>query len=62
MENPTLDIGALVDCMAEASGISVAPEYRQAVIDAMAAYYEGARLLLAFPLADEIEPAGIYEP
>lgn len=62
MENPDLDISMLVDCMAQASDIAIEPEYRQAVVDALAAYYAGALLLLDFPMADDIEPAGTYEP
>lgn len=62
MDDSEIDVEALVDCMAQASGISIEPEYRQAVLDAMTAYYQGAHLLLDFPLADKIEPAGVYVP
>jgi hypothetical protein len=62
MDNSEIDVEALVDCMAQASGISIEPEYRQAVLDAMTAYCQGALLLLDFPLADEIEPASVYVP
>ena len=47
--------------MAAVMGLTIEPEWRQSVIDNMAATAAVAELLLAFPLDDHIEPAPVFE-
>lgn len=51
-----------VDHMAEVMGLTIEPEWRQSVIDNMAATARVAELVLEFPLDDHIEPAPVFEP
>lgn len=55
------DAGKHVDHMAEVMGLTIAPEWRQSVVDNMAATAAVAELVLAFPLDDHVEPAPVFE-
>lgn len=50
-----------VDHMAEVMGLTIAPEWRQSVVDNMAATAAVAELVLSFPLDDHVEPAPVFE-
>jgi Protein of unknown function (DUF4089) len=51
---------AVVDAMAPALGLSVDPAWRGEVIAHWLATARAARLVLAFPLEDELEPAPVF--
>ncbi len=62
MNETDFDAEAFVDQMAAAVGIVIEAAYRDAVVAAMRANYEGARLLFELDLDDTAEPAGVYVP
>jgi hypothetical protein len=51
---------AVVDAMGPALGLSVDPAWRGDVIAHWLAAARAARLVLAFPLDDELEPAPVF--
>jgi Protein of unknown function (DUF4089) len=51
---------AVVDAMAPALGLTVDPAWRGEVIAHWLATARAARLVLAFPLEDELEPAPVF--
>jgi Protein of unknown function (DUF4089) len=51
---------ALVDAMAPLLGIAIEPAWRGAVAANLKANAAAARLVLDFPLADELEPAPVF--
>jgi Protein of unknown function (DUF4089) len=60
---PPLDdeaVAALVDAMAPLLGIIIDPAWRGAVILNLKANAAAARLVIEFPLADELEPAPVF--
>ena len=50
------------DHMAAVLGLEIRPEWRQAVIDNLKATHTMAEAVLAFPLADDVEPAPVFAP
>jgi hypothetical protein len=54
------EAAAVVDTMAPALGLSVDPAWRGEVIAHWLATARAARLVLAFPLEDELEPAPVF--
>jgi hypothetical protein len=56
------DADAHCDHMAGVLALEIRPEWRQAVIDNLKATRAIAEAVLTFPLADEIEPAPVFEP
>ena len=50
-----------VDHMAVVMGLAIDPEWRQSVVDNMAATAAIAELVMSFPLDDHIEPAPVFE-
>ena len=48
--------------MARVLALDIRPEWRQAVIDNLAATRTIAEAVLTFPLADDVEPAAVFEP
>ena len=51
---------AIVDAMAPMLGIAVDPAWREAVVTSFQATANAARLVLDFPLEDELEPAPVF--
>ena len=58
----TFDAKAHCDHMAAVLGLEIRPEWRQSVVDNLNATQRFAEAVLAFPLADEIEPAPVFAP
>jgi hypothetical protein len=56
------DAEAHLDNMAGVMGLAIAPEWRQSVLDNLAATAAIAALVLSFPLDDHVEPAPVFEP
>lgn len=54
--------GAVVDAMVPLLGIPMDPEWRAAVVANVKATAAAARLVLDFPLDDEVEPAPVFRP
>ena len=60
---PPLDddaAAALVDAMAPLLGIAIDPSWRTSIVANLKANAAAARLVLDFPLADELEPAPVF--
>ncbi len=57
---PPFDAAAYVAHMAAALDLPLRPEWRDATIANMAATEAAARLVLAFPLDDHVEPAAVF--
>ena len=55
------ELDAFMDASATALGISIAPEWREAVRSNLAAVFRMAPLVLEFPLEDEAEPAPVFQ-
>lgn len=67
MVNPQADqadteIGALVDLMAQLLDLPIDPEHRPGVIANLERTRSIARLVMEFPLPDDIEVAPIFQP
>ena len=56
------DRAAFLDAAIEMLGLAVAPEWRAEVLAHMKVTAEAARLVLDFPLDDELEPAPVFMP
>jgi 1-carboxybiuret hydrolase subunit AtzG-like protein len=54
------EAAAVLDAMAPALGLEVDPGWRAGVIAHWQATARAARLVLAFPLDDEVEPAPVF--
>ena len=60
---PPLDddaAGAIVDAMGSMLGIAIDPDWRPAVAANLKATANAARLVLDFPLDDEVEPSPVF--
>lgn len=60
---PPLDdetAGGVVDATAPMLGIAIDPVWRPAVVTNLVATANAARLVLDFPLPDELEPAPVF--
>jgi 1-carboxybiuret hydrolase subunit AtzG-like len=62
MKEDLFDAAAHCDHMARVLALDIRPEWRQAVIDNLAATRTIAEAVLTFPLADDVEPAAVFEP
>lgn len=62
MSNTSFEAERLVDSVAAAIRLPIAPEHRPGVIANLAALEAMAQLVMDFPLADDIEPAPIFRP
>jgi hypothetical protein len=51
-----------VDVTSAAIGLSIAPAYRPAVVEAFRQLAATADLLMSFPLPDAIDPATVFRP
>jgi hypothetical protein len=51
---------AIVDATAPMLGIAIDPAWREAVVSSFQATANAARLVLDFPLEDELEPAPVF--
>ena len=56
------EIGALVDAMARLLDIGLTPDSRPVVIANLRIARDMARMVEAFPLPDEAEPAPVFTP
>ncbi|BBE74704.1 DUF4089 domain-containing protein [Oharaeibacter diazotrophicus] len=61
MRTPEFDAAAHVAHMEAVVGLEIAPEWRDGVIANVATAQRMAALVLDFPLADDVEPAGNFE-
>jgi hypothetical protein len=59
---PLDDAGAeaIIDAMAPLLGLSIEPAWRDAVAANLKVVANSARLVLEFPLEDELEPAPVF--
>jgi hypothetical protein len=55
-------LGAAIDAMLPLIGLLIEPAWREPVIGNLKAVSAAARLVLEFPLPDELEPAPRFEP
>ena len=60
--NDTFDAEAHCDHMARVLGLDIRSEWRQSVVDNLKATRAIAEAVLSFPLADDVEPAPVFEP
>jgi len=58
----TFDADAHCDHMAKVLGLAIRTEWRQSVVDNLRATRAIAEAVLSFPLADDVEPAPVFEP
>jgi hypothetical protein len=56
------DLGAHVDHAAKLIGLPILPEHRPGVVRAMGVIAAAARLVMDFPLPDDVEAAPVFEP
>ena len=56
------DLGAYVDGAAELIDLPIAAEDRAAVVRAMEGLAAAGRLVMEFPLPDDVEAAPVFEP
>ncbi len=60
MTSKPFDAGTYVDAAAAALDLPIAPEHRPGVVLNLERLAAMARLVMEFPLADEIEPAPVF--
>jgi hypothetical protein len=56
------DRAAALDAAAALHGLTLDPGWRQAILAHMKATGAAARLVLEFPLGDELDPAPVFRP
>jgi hypothetical protein len=56
------DAERFVDAAAPAVGLTLDPAHRPGVVANIGRVHQMARLVLDFPLAEEIEPAAVFTP
>lgn len=59
---PEFDVEAYVDVALAALGLTVAPEWKPAIVANFRRSAEIAQAFLDFPLADDEEPAPVFTP
>ena len=59
---PAFDAESYAEAMAKALELPLPPEWNAAVVAHLQATAAAAGLVLAFPLADDVEPAPVFEP
>jgi hypothetical protein len=62
MSERSFDANAYVDAAAALIGLPLDPEHRPGVVLNLERIAAMAAMLMAFPLADDIEPAPVFEP
>ncbi len=62
MSERPIDAAAFVDAAAAAIGLEIAPEHRPGVIANVERLTAVARLVMEFPLSDEVEAAPVFKP
>lgn len=55
-------VGAYVDHAARVVGLSLTPEQREGVIRNLAGTLAVARLVMEFPLPDDVDAAPVFQP
>jgi len=58
----TFDVERFVAASAAAIGLSIAPAHQPGVVANLERIAAMARLVMEFPLPEEIEPAPVFEP
>ena len=56
------DYVAALDMTSALLGLEIDPAWRETILAHMKVIGEAAQLVLEFPLADEIEPAPVFQP
>jgi hypothetical protein len=51
-----------IDLLSSVIGLEIDPAYKTSVAQQFSRLMAQAQLILDFPLADEVEPAGIFRP
>lgn len=62
MSQDTFDAEAYLEATAAAMNLTVAPEWKAAVLDNLVRSRQIAQAVLNFPLPDTIEPASVFKP
>jgi hypothetical protein len=62
MSKDTFDAEAYLEAAAAAMGLTIAPEWRPAVLDNLMRSRQIAQAVLDFPLPDTVEPASAFKP
>ncbi len=60
MADKPFDAGAYVDAAAALTGMPIAPEHRPGVVVNMERIAAMAKLVMDFPLPDEVEPGPVF--
>jgi hypothetical protein len=55
-------LGAAIDAMLPLLGLTIEPHWRGGISESLKSVSTAARLVLEFPLPDELEPAPRFEP
>lgn len=62
MSQDTFDAEAYLEATAAAMNITIAPDWKPAVLDNLIRSRQIAQAVLNFPLPDTIEPASVFKP
>ena len=62
MSDPTPDLATLVDLTAQLIGLELDPEHRPGVIANLERTAAIAKLVMEFPLPDQVESATTFQP
>jgi hypothetical protein len=62
MSKDAFDAEAFLAATAAAMDLTIAPEWKPAVLDNLIRSHQIAQAVLNFPLPDTVEPASVFEP
>jgi len=62
MSQDAFDAEAYLEATAAAMNLSIAPEWKAAVLDNLIRSRQIAQAVLNFPLPDTVEPASVFKP
>jgi hypothetical protein len=62
MSQDTFDAEAYLEATAAAMNLTIAPDWKSAVLDNLIRSRQIAQAVLNFPLPDTVEPASIFKP
>ncbi len=62
MSQDTFDAEAYLEATAAAMSLTIAPEWKAAVLDNLVRSRQIAQAVLNFPLSDTVEPASVFKP
>lgn len=62
MSKDTFDAEAFMEATAAAMKLTIAPEWKPAVLDNLIRSRQIAQAVLDFPLPDTVEPASVFKP